>query len=165
MSLSTVFCLDSASASTGEVHVAHVDYVRNLAELSFSFTSPDSLTQCEYQINLQLHHGSDSWNMSVSLQVSDTTATLSLAPSSASMLGGSGMQVVLSNFPSVQFAADVQILFIDHHNFSRPAPEHALLWSNEGDGNLLVSTGLLVQCPSSLRPGTEEVRVLHSNGV
>ena len=165
VSLSTVFCLDSASASTGEVHVAHVDDVRNLAELSFSFTSPDSLTQCEYQINLQLHHGSDSWNMSVSLQVSDTTATLSLAPSSASMLGGSGMQVVLSNFPSVQFAADVQILFIDHHNFSRPAPEHALLWSNEGDGNLLVSTGLFVQCPSSLRPGTEEVRVLHSNGV
>ena len=160
----SVTCQKSEFASTGAARVVSVDEVRHLAELLFSFTSPDRLPQCEYEVALLLTDGSNTWNTPLRIRVNDTSAIVSIAPSHASMLGGSGMRLVLSNFPAVQSAADVQVVFIDQHGTARPAADFELLWSNAGDGNQPSSTGLLIRSPSALQPGMEELRVLHSNG-
>ena len=160
----SVTCPESKCATTGTARVVSVDAVRHLAELWFSFTSPDRLPQCEYEVALLLADDSDAWNTPLRISVNDTSAIVSIAPSHASMLGGSGMHLVLSNFPAVHSAADVQVVFIDQHGTARPAADVALLWSSAGDRNQSWSTGLLIRSPSALRPGMEELKVLHSNG-
>ena len=130
LSGSTAVCTESGSQAESICHITVLHESMASAVLACSFgTLP---TPCTYHLNLQVSRDSDSWELSMPVDVLDACFVSSVIPSSATTAGGRRMKIVLDYFPIVATVTDIQVqISASGESESRSVVDIAILWSSD----------------------------------